>query len=719
MSITLRRRPEDKLIELGGGANPVLNPRCRGGQDVCVDIRAATDATGQPTVDFTCDLNEVLPIQSDEFDGVFSQYVLEHLSWRNVRQFISEMHRISKPGARCVCITANTEAQVEYIKTHQEGWDGKDAFDSFSCVLFGDLDYTENAHKNYLSPSIVGKLFMDAGYTNVIVSAYGAANTDMMVQAMKPVIVPGRLGNRTDPAIVPQQTEYTNLPVSYDFQLMDTDDPNINSVEQFSDENKIRLKHHEEELHERLGQNIEIVWERIQLRLFRPKYRQKPSINVIIPELPAVALRHHVDRIEEQDKTSKNETERLMATTEGRSEVFGKAYFNGGAVHGGYMREGMWDFPIHEVTARHVLTRNPESVLEIGASRGYILKRIQNAGIVAAGMEISKHCYMTRVCDPIVQWDMCNTPWVVPDHHTQVRRDVQYDLVFSIAVMEHIPEQHLPAVIGEMQRTCKRGLMGIDFGGKDDGADKSHVSLKPREAWVELFNRYAPGWPVEILDKEELERGDFPPEVLRGDGRIKLNCGSYTVMHHYGWTNLDLHDLAGFAAAYKYNFLRHDIRTGLPYGTGVVDCINVSHVLEHLTYEEGLNFLRECRRVIRPDGAIRIAVPDANKLIAGYVNEVNGETSGYNLKDFAEISDGVQEAPTPLVRLWELLQGKEHMAWLDEPTLSAMLREAAFQPIPATCFTTKGNDRSKQIIREVNDMHPSLSLYMDAIPLMG
>jgi SAM-dependent methyltransferase len=41
----------------------------------------------------------------------------------------------------------------------------------------------------------------------------------------------------------------------------------------------------------------------------------------------------------------------------------------------------------------------------------------------------------------------------------------------------------------------------------------------------------------------------------------------------------------------------------------------VSHFLEHLTYSEGLAFLKEVRRVLRHDGIVRIAVPDAALLI--------------------------------------------------------------------------------------------------------
>ena len=83
--ITLKTKPTDKVIELGGGANPQVHPN--------VDCRPCFDAQGNPTVDFQADFNKPLPIGSDEFDGVFSQFSLEHISWRNVPQFLKEVFR--------------------------------------------------------------------------------------------------------------------------------------------------------------------------------------------------------------------------------------------------------------------------------------------------------------------------------------------------------------------------------------------------------------------------------------------------------------------------------------------------------------------------------------------------------------------------------------------------------------------------------------------------
>lgn len=382
--------------------------------------------------------------------------------------------------------------------------------------------------------------------------------------------------------------------------------------------------------------------------------------------------------------------------------IFDRAYFNGGGKWGGYAREGMWDFPVHNVTAQHVLQRHPSSVLELGAARGYLGKRIEDAGIPYLGLEVSRHCWLTRVSENVRQHNILQL-WPVETW--------KYDLCFSCAVLEHIPEANLPALLAEMCRTCKRGLHGIDFGHNDDSFDKSHCTLRPYAFWLEAFNKYAPGWPVEIVDKEDLERGQFPEAVLKGDGKLKLNLGSCMTCFHHGWQNLDVLDLGQWAQQYGYQYQRCDLRAGLPYATGTVDLLFAHHVLEHFTYEEGLNLLRECRRVLKPEGAMRLAVPDLAHLATWYRG--NGHSTQFDeLNENCARSDGVSR------KFWELAVAG-HAAGYDVESLMAALMDAGFSPVFAD-FRQTHVEPCRQILRETVEMtYGGLSLFMDAVPRVG
>src|SRR3990167_3602099 len=350
-------------------------------------------------------------------------------------------------------------------------------------------------------------------------------------------------------------------------------------------------------------------------------------------------------------------------TSERRAKLFDRKYFNGKAYS-----PFCWDFPWHEVTARNVLAMKPESVLELGTGRGYVLKRIEDAGISVEGFDISTHAFMTRVASNIRRKNVVDFDGIPSSIHDM-------DLCFSMSFLEHVPEELLSRLVAEMERTCKRGLHGINF--EASAGDDSRCTIRPWKWWRERL-------PVEhgIMSAAQLERNiPIPSDYLNGDGKVKLHVGSALTMFHHGWVNIDVIDADQFAKTYNYNFVRHDVRIGLPeYKTGTADLIFNSHFLEHLTYREGLAFLRECRRVLKPDGAMRIVVPDGKWLMNAYREAVDYPGDEW-LASFDEINEGCANAKTPAAKLWSLLH-EGHQACYDQETLMAMLDESGFVPLP-------------------------------------
>ena len=61
-----------------------------------------------------------------------------------------------------------------------------------------------------------------------------------------------------------------------------------------------------------------------------------------------------------------------------------------------------------------------------------------------------------------------------------------------------------------------------------------------------------------------------------------------------------------------------DIRRGLPFPESSAIFVYTSHTLEHLHLDRVMQILRECHRVLCPQGTLRIVVPNLGKAIAGY-----------------------------------------------------------------------------------------------------
>lgn len=57
-----------------------------------------------------------------------------------------------------------------------------------------------------------------------------------------------------------------------------------------------------------------------------------------------------------------------------------------------------------------------------------------------------------------------------------------------------------------------------------------------------------------------------------------------------------------------------DITKPLAFPDNSVDFVMASHVLEHVSAKDGYRFFRECYRILKPDGVVRITVPDLDKV---------------------------------------------------------------------------------------------------------
>jgi ubiquinone/menaquinone biosynthesis C-methylase UbiE len=60
------------------------------------------------------------------------------------------------------------------------------------------------------------------------------------------------------------------------------------------------------------------------------------------------------------------------------------------------------------------------------------------------------------------------------------------------------------------------------------------------------------------------------------------------------------------------------LRRGIPFPSDIFDCVYHSHFLEHVDPDAVPTLLRECGRVLKPGGILRIVVPDLHVLVQKY-----------------------------------------------------------------------------------------------------
>jgi predicted SAM-dependent methyltransferase len=108
-----------------------------------------------------------------------------------------------------------------------------------------------------------------------------------------------------------------------------------------------------------------------------------------------------------------------------------------------------------------------------------------------------------------------------------------------------------------------------------------------------------------------VQRGKQIERYLAQHGERKLQLGAAENVLP-GWLNTDLHGYGRADVVYL------DVRKPFPLPDASFDLVYSEHMLEHLTYAEGQHCLRECLRVLRPGGTIRVATPSLERLAKLY-----------------------------------------------------------------------------------------------------
>ncbi len=92
---------------------------------------------------------------------------------------------------------------------------------------------------------------------------------------------------------------------------------------------------------------------------------------------------------------------------------------------------------------------------------------------------------------------------------------------------------------------------------------------------------------------------------------LNLGCGLHYSIEKE-WTNLDF-------VSSSENVAAHNLLKGIPFDDNTYDLVYHSHVLEHFSRLNGSKFIKECYRVLRPGGVLRIAVPDLEQISRNYI----------------------------------------------------------------------------------------------------
>ena len=94
---------------------------------------------------------------------------------------------------------------------------------------------------------------------------------------------------------------------------------------------------------------------------------------------------------------------------------------------------------------------------------------------------------------------------------------------------------------------------------------------------------------------------------------LNLGCG---FNFHKEWINVDMISNSPYV-------ISHNLFKGIPFHNNRFDVIYNSQVLEHFSKEKASNFVRECFRVLKPGGIMRVGVPDLENIVNEYLKQLH------------------------------------------------------------------------------------------------
>src|SRR4030042_1729200 len=147
--------------------------------------------------------------------------------------------------------------------------------------------------------------------------------------------------------------------------------------------------------------------------------------------------------------------------------------------------------------------------------------------------------------------------------------------------------------------------------------------------------------------------------------KVHFGCGFHKLK---GWINVALDMVC------KPD-LTADLRQNLPFKSRSVDCIHSEDFVDQLDLERGHHFFKECHRILKEGGVMRVLTPDLHQFAKRYVR---GDKSLLKLWDEQV---GVPIKTRSLCELFNLgMRLGGHTFLYDEATLVYVLRECGFEP---------------------------------------
>jgi len=290
------------------------------------------------------------------------------------------------------------------------------------------------------------------------------------------------------------------------------------------------------------------------------------------------------------------------------------------------------------------------SILEIGCASGYyyeILEYLLNEKIVYTGVDYSIPLVsMAKDYYPNAKFyaaDGAKLPFKdkkffiaisscvllhVPNYREHIRETVRVAQKFVVAhrtpICRQRPTQHLrkfaygvetvELIFNEEEIISEFELQGL----KLVNANEYYANDQRDHYEVTYLFEKADKYNASLIREKERNKTFLLPPKNCALKMLNLGCGG---RYHKDWVNIDFNSSGP-------DVIKHNLCLGIPTPNEAFDVVYHSDLLEHFPKSYAPAFLKECWRVLKPGGIIRVAQPDLEEIVRLYLDALDRSLEG-------------------------------------------------------------------------------------------